>query len=133
MAEVKIPRPQSDFGIGECFEYLYQYVLRAHWIHINTNSHEIHKSMDFLFSELSEKVDTLLETIGGYARKEVKLTLKVDLDASEGACDKLINDLWAYSDRYEKIFSKLGYGDLENLIQEVKGIASKTRYLLTLK
>lgn len=132
MADYGIPRP-SEYGVGECFSQLNEFELRAHWCHLNTSSFEEHKSMDFLVGGIGGIKDSILELVLGYSSKEVSCKFSVDLKYGPGACLKLANDFYSYCKKYYDIFEKLGYNDLSTLLADAMGIATKTKYLLTLK
>ncbi len=134
MAEYpKIVRPNQEYGIGECFALLNEYEMRAHWLHLNCNNFELHKATDFVVEAIQDKKDGILELILGYSPKEMKCEINLELTVTPDAPMKLANDLWEYAHKYYEIFEKLEYADLANELADIQKIASKFKYLLTLK
>lgn len=113
---------------------LFSYRNIAHALHLATPSYEEHKALDFLYSELNGFEDDIPEKLMGYTGKRVG---KIKLDDipvySQGAVQKLVNDVLTFSYDVYEWAEENHYCDIENKAQELSGVAAKTRYFLSLK
>ena len=105
-----------------------------HW---QTFKYSTHKALDFLFDELNNKIDELIETyIGKYDRFILPNNVTLKLNNLNNNPLQIIeeiqicnNNLLAIRDKH---LSKSKDSDISNILDEIFGIFNKTIYLLTL-
>lgn len=116
-------------SIAENFSF---FVEQIHLLHLQTNSYSEHMALG-IWDDIMDMKDSFLEKLMGYEGRKVKsYKIPTFIDYSPGAPMKVINDLKNFSKQLEDYASLKGYRDIENLSQELNGLAAKTLYLLTL-
>lgn len=126
-----IQRP--EYKASECFMKLSQFELTAHFYHLNTNSFEEHKALDYIKDGITGSKDQIMEVLLGYVPKETRCTCTCNINyQGKSSTLALVKEVWDFANEYEIKFSEKGWGDLEQLMQSLKEVASKTKYLLTL-
>ena len=105
-----------------------------HW---QTSKYSTHKALDFLFDELNNKIDQLVETyIGKYTRFNLQNNAVIQLKNLNNNTQQIIKDIQNCNKTLLKLrdkhLAKSEDSDISNILDEIFGIFNKTVYLLTL-
>ena len=114
---------------------LVQFQQQIRIYHWQTESYAQHKALGKAYELLDEAIDNFVETfMGKYGRlKSTEGDYTFNLSNLEGKdVTKAVDEFIAYLETYEK---ELEENDTEllNIRDEIKGIANRLKYLLTLK
>ena len=104
-----------------------------HW---QTSKYSTHKALDFLFEELNNKIDELIETyIGKYDRFRLPDNTTIKLNNFNNN-SQIIKELKICNKKLQilrdKYLAKSEDSDISNILDEIFGTLNKTVYLLTL-
>ena len=106
----------------------------SHFYHLTTTSYEEHKSLGALYEGINDLKDDIIETLYGYVARIPSISLNYNMVYKGTASSvQLTQELRDFATQGEKLSNTKGWTDLSNKFQELKGLASHTLYLLTLK
>lgn len=113
---------------------LFSFHDRAHKLHLDTRSYAEHKALDTLYTELVDFKDNISEKIQGYTGKIIGKIKSEDIPSySQGEPVKLVKEIAVFSKLLEDWAKSNNYCDIENIAQELSGLAAKINYLLMLR
>jgi hypothetical protein len=104
---------------------------QIHLLHLQTPSHAEHSALN-VWEDVVDAKDAILEELMGYEGRKIK-SYKMDpiLDYAPGAPTRVLTELKSFASQLEDYGESKGYGNIENLAQDLSGKAAKTLYLLT--
>lgn len=113
---------------------LFSFHNTAHKFHLDTKSFAEHKALDGLYSDLVGFKDEISEKLMGYmgGKRIGSITIDSIPSYSQGASNKLANEIKDFAKDLEEWAEENEYCDIENIAQGLSGLAAKTIYLLTL-
>lgn len=110
-----------------------QLISKAHFCHHNTTSFATHKAMDVLYDGLNNLKDDIIEQSIGYTGQRYQtVSLTSISNFSESMCHEVAQEVMDFAGRLEDWAEMNDYCNIENLSQELNGVAAKVKYLLTL-
>lgn len=113
----------------------------AHKYHLNcflkgTGSYAEHKALDKLYKGIQEFQDDILEELMGYMGQPINAdTTQVSIPSYTGVDDsvKLCDDIINFCYNLIDFASSRKYSNIENITQELSGLAAQTKYFLMFK
>lgn len=118
--------PTDHSGIVGMF---FQVVDDLHYHHLNTRSYAEHKALEHAYEEMVDYKDEVAEKLIGYLGRLSKIRI---LPLPNCELDDLPEDIMEAASALRELATKNKYNDLVNLSDEITGVGSKLRYLLTL-
>lgn len=101
-----------------------------HWHHLNTKSFAEHKALEFAYEKILGYKDTIAEQLIPFEGKLT--TMKLLPIPSTSKCSQLPTDIVIAAEALCELAEAKGYDNIENLSEEIKGVAAKLKYLLNL-
>lgn len=140
MATNTIPRPKQGLTPDDIMTSLFSFRDRAHKFHLNTmiigtGSYAQHKALDTLYQGVQEAQDDILEQLMGYLEKPVNGTGTISLPSYKGTDDakSLCNEIISFAKNLIAYATENDMPNIENLAQELSGLAGHTKYFLMFK
>lgn len=122
---------------------LFTYRDTAHKYHLNcfsrannTGSHAEHLALDELYKGIQKKQDAILEQIMGYTMRPINSpTTKITAPKYTNTQDsiELCTSIIEFAGRLIDYASKNKFHNIENIAQDLSGLAAETRYFLMFK
>lgn len=143
MEQRKIPRPSSasKFSEQDVMKAFFRFRDIAHKFHLNcfvdgVGSHAEHLALDGLYKGIQELQDDILEQMMGYLGKPINTSNDAsDIPQYKGkqqAVD-LCNEIQVFAKDLIRYADSNDMPNIENLGQELSGLAAHTKYFLMFK
>ena len=102
-----------------------------HFLHLNTTSYEVHKTLNKFYKEWIDLSDSFIETYQGkYGRISGSITIEANTNINVLS---YLSELMIFLNRELPALLDDFDSDLENIIADMKGLVNHTFYFLTLK
>lgn len=119
---------------------LFSFRDRAHKFHLNTmvigvGSHAQHIALDGLYKGIQDQQDTILEQLMGYLAAPINGAGSVSIEPYAGTSDAiaLCDEIKTFAKELQNYGTQNDMPNIENLAQELSGLAAHTRYFLMFK
>lgn len=121
---------KSSLNPQEIMSKLFSFRDAAHKFHLNTLSHAQHKALNKLYQGIQDLQDDILEQLIGYSNIRPDPKIMTPTVFSPDAPDALCSELIKFAGELIRYASENNYHNIENLAQELSGLAAHTRYFL---
>lgn len=122
-------------------ETLFSFRDRAHKFHLNCfingiGSHAEHIALDGLYKGIQDKQDSILEQMMGYLMKPINApstTTSSPTYRNTQDSITLCTEIMEFARRLQMYANEQRMSNIENIAQELSGLAAETRYFLMFK
>lgn len=115
-------------GIASKLTYFTLQIWLIHW---QTNIFAEHKNSGEVYEYLNGFKDSSLEKLMGYTGKKTR-SFKLIPTTDNAVLTTVLNDMKAFAQELQTYAKSNGYTDVENMSQDLSGVAAKALYLSTL-
>jgi hypothetical protein len=121
----------ADMSLEGVASKLTYFTMQTWLIHWQTTIYAEHKNSGDVYEYLNDFKDSLMEKFMGYSAKKVK-SFKFIPTVDGSNLSTILQEIKSFAKELEDFASINNYTDIENMSQELSGVAAKALYLTTL-